>query len=101
MPDSGAGLRSLSVHLRHRGPQQPPQGPAWTRGNYLLDLKPFLCAGRIVTTVAGLGRVPNICSKYGFYIIISEGIVDLHHIIVLYCIDVMSRHVVMVARGSM
>ena len=51
IPD--AGLRS--VHVRHRGPQQPPQGPAWPRGNYLLDVEPFLCAGRIVTTVAGLG----------------------------------------------
>ena len=53
-PDSG--VRSPNVHLRHRGLQQPPQGPAWPRGNYLLDLKPFLCAGRMITTVAGLGR---------------------------------------------
>ena len=25
----------------------------------------------------------SICSKYGFYLIMSEGIIDLHHIIVL------------------
>ena len=30
-----------------------------------------------------------ICSKYGFYIIISEGIIDLHHILFyLYTCDV-------------
>ena len=39
------------------------------------------------------------CSKYGLYLIMSEGIIDLHHIIGL--LNVMSRRVVMVERGSM
>ena len=41
------------------------------------------------------------CSKNGFNIIMSAGIIDLHHINRVTCINVMSRRVVMVACGSM
>ena len=43
----------------------------------------------------------NICSKYGFYIIISEGIMDLHHILFYLYKCHVADGFVMVARGSM
>ena len=64
MPDSGAGLRSRSVYLRHRGPQQPPQGPAWPRGNYLPDVRAFpLCRQDCYYCCQIRAGVPNIYSR--------------------------------------
>ena len=37
-------IRCWTIDLRHRGSRQPPQGPAWPRGNYLPDVGVFpLC----------------------------------------------------------
>ena len=41
---------------RHRGSRQPPQGPVWPWGNYLLDV------GRVISTIVDLERDSHICT---------------------------------------
>ena len=51
--ESEAGLSKAGLSQpRHRGSRQPPQGPAWPWGNYLLDVGGLSS----VSTIADLGR---------------------------------------------